>query len=89
MTNINNNILDFEDEEIKSFKTHIFEVEDNSIIIGINGWRVRFYYDLDGNILNEIRLNKNNYKGRLIELQYIGDLNDVFSLKRLPIKKWF
>jgi len=76
-------------EEIKTFNTQIFEVEDNSIIIGINGWRVRYYFDLDAKILYEIKNNKDNYKGRMIELQYIGDLNDVFTLKRLPIKKWF
>jgi len=76
-------------EEIKTFKTQIFEIEDNSIIIGIDGWRIRYYFDLDAKILYEIKNNKDNYKGRMIELQYIGDLNDVFTLKRLPIKKWF
>lgn len=76
-------------EEIKTFETIIFEVEDNSIIVGINGCRMRFYYDLPDNILTIIRNNRYDYVGRRIKLQYIGDLNNTSTLKRLPIKEWF
>lgn len=78
-----------EEQKIKNFDTTILEVEDNSIIVNISGWRTRYYFDLSEKVLEDIRNNKKLYEGRKIKLEYQGDLEDVFTLVRLPIKKWF
>lgn len=73
----------------KKLTTSALVVEDNAIIININGWRMRVYFELKDKDLKLIQKNKKDFEGRSIEVEYIGDLKDVHNLKLLPITQLF
>lgn len=62
------------------FKT-IHEVDNDAIIININGWRMRVWFDEE---LPKSERNKLK-KGNTILIEYIGELDDVHNLELLPI----
>jgi hypothetical protein len=67
----------------RSLTTNIHEVEQESIIVNIDGWRIRAYFD--STLTQE---DKEKYKvGNLVDLQYLGDLKDIHSIKLLKLKK--
>jgi hypothetical protein len=67
----------------KSLTTEIHEVEQESIIVNIEGWRIRAYFD---STLKQEDKEKYNV-GNLVEIQYLGDLKDIHSIKLLKLKK--
>jgi hypothetical protein len=67
----------------KSLTTTIHEVEQESIIVNIDGWRIRAYFD---STLKQEDKEKYNV-GNLVEIQYLGDLKDIHSIKLLKLKK--
>ena len=73
-------------DEIKMFKIKINYVEDNSIVVNLSGYSKRIYFDLPFNELDYIRSNKNQYKGKIVTIYYIGNISDPFTVKILPIK---
>lgn len=73
-------------KKIKKVKLKALEVEDNSIIVSVNGWRKRAYFDLDKKTLTNIRKNKKNFKGKVITIEYIGELKDIKTVKFNPLK---
>ncbi|HEY8805720.1 MAG TPA: hypothetical protein VIM42_11575 [Clostridium sp.] len=74
------------DVEIKSFNVGIVDAYDDSIIIKVNEWRMAVSLDLSVDELRYYQDNKASYKGRNINVEYVGDLEDVNTLSYLPIK---
>jgi hypothetical protein len=69
--------------KVKTSREAVFEVhevEENSLIINIDGWRMRVYFD------ESLTKEQKQQFGRLINVRYFGDLEDVHSLKFLPLK---
>lgn len=62
------------------FKT-VHESTDDAIIINVNGWRMRVWFD---ELLPKSDRQKIK-KGNSILVEYIGDLDDVHNLEFLPI----
>lgn len=67
----------------KTLMTQIHDVEQESIIVNIDGWRIRAYFD---STLKQEDKEKYNV-GNLVEIQYLGDLKDIHSIKLLKLKK--
>lgn len=60
----------------------IHEVEVDSVIVNINGWRMRAYFDQ-----SLTKKDKENYTlSKEIEVNYTGDLADIHSVKLLKLK---
>ncbi|MBD1379217.1 hypothetical protein [Metabacillus arenae] len=60
----------------------IHEVEEKAVIVNIQGWRIRAHFDES---LNEKK--KESYTlGRTIPVEYTGDIEDIHSIKLLPLK---
>lgn len=67
-----NNKLD--KEEVKTLKAFVHEVEKDSIIVNIQGWRMRVYgKDLNIGV------------GREVPINYTGDLKDIHSIKLIEL----
>jgi len=64
-------------EDIKSTEFKVLKKEDNSAILNVLGWRMRVYFDK--NLTNE-QISK-VMNGKYITVDYIGSLEDVFSIK--------
>lgn len=62
------------DKETKQLKAIVHEVEDNSIIVNVQGWRMRVYGK-----------NLNVGVGREVEINYTGDLKDIHSIKLIDL----
>ncbi len=62
------------DKEIKQLKAIVHEVEDNSIIVNVQGWRMRVYGK-----------NLNAGVGREVSINYTGDLKDIHSIKLIDL----
>jgi hypothetical protein len=66
-------------EEPKQVELVIHEVEENSIIVNVQGWRMRVYFDA--------KFNPENLRyGQNIVLSYFGDIEDPFSIKFNKLK---
>lgn len=63
------------EEKINKTDLTIVKVEENSVIVVIDGWRMRVYGNTKG-----LRL------GQLISVEYTGDIENVHSVKLLPLK---
>jgi len=63
--------------EIKSTQFKVLKKEDTSAILNVCGWRMRVYFD--ENLTKEQVAKVTN--GKYIAVDYIGDLEDVFSVK--------
>lgn len=70
----------------KTFNTAIIDAYDDSVIIKVNEWRMAISLDLSTDELRIYQERKNAYKGRNIDVEYIGDLEDVNTLSYLPLK---
>lgn len=81
-----NNINEEPKEEIKKHKVKINYVENNAIIFTLAGYSKRVYFDLPFKELEYLRDNKNSYKNKILNIYYIGNILDVFSVKILPLK---
>lgn len=57
----------------------IHEVEENAIIVNVQGWRMRVYFDVNAN------KSKYNY-GQSILVKYLGDIENPHSIKFEKIK---
>jgi len=66
-------------EEIKKVSLNILKVEENAIMVNIDGWRRRIYFEdgFDASIL---------HKNKDIEIQYKGDITDPFKVEFLKLK---
>ena len=73
-------------EEIKRYKLKILYVENNALVVNLFGWSKRVYFDLPFSQLDYIRCNKNRYKGKLVDIAYMGDISKPFEVKILPLK---
>ena len=72
--------------EIKTFNARIIDVDENNVIIMVEGWRMGVYFDLSFDELEKYKSNKDAFKGRNVDINYIGELSNPHSLKFLPIK---
>lgn len=67
--------------KINSIELPILQLEDNSAIVKLNGWRKRVYFDLPKKEKAKLK------KGMLINIKYEGDIKDVHTVKFLPLDK--
>jgi len=73
-------------EEIITIKSAHFKVlkkEDNAAILNVCGWRIRVYFD---ETLTEKQIGKVS-NGKYITVGYVGNLEDVFSVKLQRLTK--
>ena len=59
----------------------VLTIEEKSVIVNVNGWRMRVSLDLTENELERLKT------GRIVAVEYEGKLEDVHTLKLLPLKK--
>jgi hypothetical protein len=64
----------------KEVQLEVHDVEEESLIVNVDGWRKRVYFD------ESLTKEQKEKIGRLINVKYFGDLEDVHSLKFLPLK---
>lgn len=76
MATANNTVVE---EQPKQVDLVVQEVEDFAIIVNVQGWRMRVYYDVDFNYEN-IR------NGQAITVYYYGDIEDPFSIRFEKLK---
>jgi hypothetical protein len=57
----------------------IHEVEENSIIVNVGGWRMRVYFD-EGTEKDKFRF------GQSILVKYLGDIEDPHSIRFEKLK---
>jgi hypothetical protein len=67
------------EEQPKQVELTIHEVEDFAIIVNVQGWRMRVYYE-EGFDFENLRA------GQLITVSYFGDIEDVFSIRFVKLK---
>jgi hypothetical protein len=67
------------EEQPKQVEIKIDEVEDFAIIVNVQGWRMRVYYDIDFNY-------ENLRQGQHITVSYLGDIEDPFSIRFEKLK---
>lgn len=66
-------------EKLKEIELPIHEVEDASIIVNVDGWRMRIYFDKDA--------NKDIYRvGQTVVAKYYGDIEKVHSVRFEKLK---
>lgn len=80
-----------EEEEIKKHKLKINEVDVKhgrkpAFIVSIGGHSKRIYFDLTFKELGYLKDNKNAYINKMLTIYYIGDINNAFNIKILPIR---
>lgn len=67
-------------ETSKVIRLDVLVKEEKSVIVNLNGWRKRVYFDKD------LDVNKVS-QGQSINIEYTGDLDDVHSVKFLSLKE--
>jgi hypothetical protein len=60
-------------EQPKEVELNVLEVEDNAIIVKIDGWRMRVYFD------EGVKKEKFHF-GQSVLVGYLGDIADVHSI---------
>ncbi|MED1863227.1 hypothetical protein P4V41_07145 [Fictibacillus nanhaiensis] len=65
----------------KEIELQIDDVEHDAVIVNIGGWRVRAYFDESLS-----KDDKENLSHGKILVRYFGDLEDIHSVKLLPLK---
>lgn len=63
--------------KVKSSEFRVLKKENDSAILSVKGWRMRVYFDK--RLTDEQKDKVTN--GKYIKVDYIGDLEDVFSVK--------
>lgn len=61
----------------------VIKVEKESVIVKVDGWRIRLYFD---KYLTKEDISKLS-TGRIVNAEYSGELSKVHTLKFLPLKK--
>lgn len=69
-------------EEPKSTFLTVLKKEEKAIIVKINGWRMRVYFDRYLSKANKEKINE----GGTIEVSYLGKMEDVHNLKLQKLK---
>lgn len=64
---------------IKEVELTVIEVEKSSVIVNVNGWRMRVYF-AENTIITKPNL------GQKIKVKYTGNIEDVHSVKFEKIK---
>jgi hypothetical protein len=67
------------EEQPKQVEIKIDEVENFAIIVNVQGWRMRVYYDVDFNY-------ENLRQSQFITVSYLGDIEDPFSIQFEKLK---
>jgi hypothetical protein len=66
-------------EQPKEIELVVHEVQDNAIIVNIDGWRMRVYFD-EG-------VEKDKFKfGQSVLVKYLGDIEDPHSIRFEKLK---
>jgi hypothetical protein len=61
-------------EKSKEVELPIHEVEDNAIVVNVDGWRMRIYFDKDA--------NKELFRvGQVVVANYFGDITKPHSIR--------
>lgn len=77
--NMKNQKFEVKKEEIKEVELIIYEVEDESVIVNVDGWRIRLHFDKG--------VNKENFRvGQSIIAEYKGDIGNVHSIRFEKLK---
>jgi hypothetical protein len=66
-------------EEPKEVELVIHEVEDFAIIVNIQGWRMRVYFD-EGTEMDKFRF------GQSVLVKYLGDIEDPHTIQFEKLK---
>jgi hypothetical protein len=66
-------------DEIKEFEMVIHEVEDNAVIVNVDGWRMRVYFDKD------VKKEKFNLNQNII-IKYKGDISKPHTIRFEKLK---
>lgn len=68
--------------QVKTAALQVVKLEEKSVIVLVNGWRMRVFFDKD---LSKEEIAK-LHVGRTILVEYAGDLEDVHTLELKPLK---
>ena len=63
-------------EELQEVELDVLEVEENAVIVKVDGWRMRVYFD-------------ENYKydqGKIVKAKFYGDINDAHTVRFEKLK---
>jgi hypothetical protein len=66
-------------EQPKEVELVIHEVQDNAIIVNVQGWRMRVYFDIDFN-------SENLRYGQTFSVKYLGDIEDAHTIQFEKLK---
>ena len=69
--------------EVKSSEFRVLKKEDDSAILSVQGWRMRVYFDKG--LTDEQKDKVAN--GKYIAVNYVGNLEDVFSIQLQHLNK--
>jgi hypothetical protein len=61
-------------EEPKEIELVVHEVQDNAIIVNVQGWRMRVYFD-EGTEMDKFRF------GQSVLVKYLGDIEDPHTIQ--------
>ncbi len=65
-------------EKVKTTELVIHDVESDAVIVNVQGWRMRVYFDKD--------YSGHLAKGLSIEVDYYGDIDDPHSIRFEKLK---
>lgn len=70
-------------EEVKTVYLKIVEVEDDAVIVIIDGWRIRAYFEkyLPNDVKEKAKV------GRVIPVKYTGDLSNINTVKLMKLTR--
>lgn len=74
-----NQKLEIKKEEVKEIELVIHEINDDSVIVNVDGWRMRIYFE-EGFNSDGLRVNQS------VVAKYIGKLNNVHSIQFKKLK---
>jgi hypothetical protein len=66
-------------EEPKEVELVVHEVQDNAIIVNVQGWRMRVYFD-EGTEMDKFRF------GQSVLVKYLGDIEDPHTIQFEKLK---
>lgn len=66
-------------EKSKVVSLNVQEVESNAVIVSVDGWRMRVYFEDNSQVLVP-------RVGQVIQVKYTGDIEDVHSIKFEKLK---
>jgi hypothetical protein len=68
--------------QVKTTTLQVVKLEKDAVIVLVNGWRMRVFFDKDLPKEDIAKLNV----GRTILVEYVGNLEDVHTLEFKPLK---